>query len=116
MDKEGKVSFTLLQIRLICREKGLTDPLAGSGTAIYPQGRMIEKELAKDELDKILSFSRNDFQSKKPYGRAAWMDVAFKVPPGLTPAFIQFKQNTIVELPKPVTSTPEIEKQLNGEE
>jgi hypothetical protein len=44
------------------------------------------------------------------------MDLVYQVPQGRKAVLIGFKQNAILELPKAVPSTEEIENALNGEQ
>ena len=109
-DADRKVSFTLSQLRLICKEKGQADT-TGSATVVYPIKVIINKKPGKTEpdLSETITLARNNFKKG-----TAWLDIAFQVPKGRIPVLLEFKQNTVVELPKTLTSTNEIENQLNS--
>ena len=114
-DENGKTSFTLSQVRLICKNKAEAGTTLGSGIAIYPfkylaktKAKKTDTDMAK--LDEIISVPRKDFNKRK----FASFDLAFDVPNGMQPVLLQFKQNAVVDLPKTVTSTDDIETELNA--
>jgi len=109
-DADGSVSFTLSQIRLICKEKSQPGT-TGSGIVVYPTKVIINKTPGQTDpdLSEVITISRTDFKKG-----AAWLDIAFQVPKGKTAVLLEFKNNTVIELPKTVTSTEEIETQLNA--
>jgi len=112
MDTTGRLSFTLSQVRLICKEKNHARATSGNATVIYPAGQIIEKQFERINLDETITFSRRDFQDSS---KTAWMDLAFTVPTNMTPVFLEFKQNAITNLPKPVLGNGPAE-QLNPKE
>ena len=65
----------------------------------------------KKDLGTIITFAPDDFQK-----RVGWLDIAFDIPSDMEAILLQFKQNAVIELPKSVTSTDEIERQLNSSE
>ena len=110
---EGKILFTLSQIRLICKPKAQSNDLSGTAQAYYPHAYNIAGQPAEDasDLGATIPFSRQDLKKL-----TAWIDVLFKVGPSMTPVLLEFKQNTVVSLPKAVASTDEIEESLNVDE
>lgn len=112
-DEEGNVSFALSQVRLICKAKGAAAGTSGSSIVVYPDKyKLAGKPLAQNPgLDEVISFSRSDFNKK----REAWIDIAFNVPDNMQAVFLEFKNNTIVELPKQVESSSEVERELEAE-
>ncbi len=111
-NKERTVSFALSQVRLICKAKGALNEMSGNSTVVYPDRYLIAgKRPIKDPgLGKVVSFSGKEFKRGK-----AWIDLAFNVPSGMQGAFLVFKNNTIVELPKPVESSGAVERELEAE-
>ena len=110
MDSSGKITFALSQVRLICKKKNSsTESTIGNGMTVYPDKyKLGGKAMAKEpELSEVITFERKDLKS-----RMAWIDIAYNVPSDMEAAFLQFKSNTIIELPKTVESTSEIEQSL----
>ncbi len=128
---EGDVTFTLGQIRLICKPKGQTDT-RGSATAVYPEGRVVSRRTADKEadkkdltgamsgrvlekrsLDEIIKLDREEFKigSRSVDAR---VDLAFKVPSGMEGVLLEFKQNVAVNVPASVPASEEAERLLNS--
>ncbi len=88
--------FILPQLRLICKRKGYgDDPLTGTGINIYPIGHL----KAADQIQvgtEIKLDSRNDF---KDGAREKFIDFVFCIPRDFVPVLLEFKQNSIVEIP-----------------
>jgi hypothetical protein len=97
---KGGGTFTLAQLRVICRQKtGVKNPLAGKGKNIYPIGYLkTENQLRIKQLDDQIKIQRGDFE-----GKVKWVDFAFYVPNDFLPVLVEFKQDNIAELPTPVT-------------
>lgn len=95
--------FTPSQLRLICKQQtGLTNTFAGKGQNIYPIGYMIaEDTLQLTGLSDLITVTRDDFAGNE---REKLIDFAFYVPTGSAPVILQFKQNSIVEVPPLVTT------------
>ena len=112
-DESRNVSFALSQVRLICKAKGASTSTSGSNTVVYPDRyKVAGKPVVKEPwLGEVITFSGSDFNKK----RVAWIDIAFNVPDGMEGAFIEFKNNTVVELPKTVESSSEVERELEAE-
>jgi hypothetical protein len=91
--------FTPSQLRVICKQKSDNgNPLAGKGKNIYPVGYMkTADKLQIKKLNDHIELKRSDFA-----GRVKEIDFAFYVPNGFVPVLVEFKQNSINELPKPV--------------
>ena len=122
-DKQQKAEFTLSQVRLIYKDKNQNDYTSGKAGAAYPEQCILpgkaslargDEENQKTDLAEVISLDRNDFTVLRKYGSIAWVDLVFKLPPGSIPVMLQFKQNAVAELPKPVNSTEEIEQQLSN--
>jgi len=96
-------TFALSQLRLICKQQaGTRNPLAGKGQNIYPIGcRMEDDTLQIKRLNDVVRVSRPDFEKDS---RVKWIDFAFYVPAGSVPVLLEFKQNSIAEVPPPVTA------------
>ena len=105
--KKGAVgeagTFTLSQLRLICKQKAdVRNPLAGKGQNVYPIGYLIAADMLQiKRLNDVIRVSRSDFEKN---AREKWIDFAFYVPAGSVPVLIEFKQNSIAEVPPPVTA------------
>lgn len=95
-------AFTGSQLRLICKKQtDLKDPLAGTGQNIYPTGFLTAPDLIQiKRLNEVINVNRTDFEDK---ARERWIDFIFNVPADSVPVLIEFKQNNIVEVPKPVS-------------
>ncbi|RKY11651.1 MAG: hypothetical protein DRP65_03620 [Planctomycetota bacterium] len=106
MDKDGKVSFTLSQIRIVCKKKAQPgDAATGSGHPFYPKGRIVDNEFKPASLSEIVEVSRGAFEVVSGCGRVAWFDLAFSVPSDMRPILLEFKQNAVVQLPRATAGT-----------
>jgi len=92
-------TFTPSQLRLICKQKGDDkDPLAGKGKNIYPLGYLkTANELQIKKLNNHIEIERSHLK-----GRVKEIDFAFYVPNGFVPVLVEFKQNSISQLPPPI--------------
>ncbi len=109
--ENGKIEFFPAQIRVICKPDGDTlGSTKGSGTAYYPIGLIVDggKYIKADLKERI------NPEIPKNKNHPIWLDVAFDIPQGNRPTFLQFKQNAIVELPDAVPTSDEIEQALNA--
>jgi hypothetical protein len=89
-------AFTLSQLRLICKQQGYGDELlAGTGINIYPIGHLKAADQIQVSTEVILD-SKDDFKNN---AREKWIDFVFCVPRDYVPALLEFKQNSIVEIP-----------------
>ncbi len=95
-------TFTPSQLRLICKQKGdAKDPLAGKGKNIYPAGYLkTADELQITKLTDHIEIKRSDLDNRG----VKKVDFAFYVPNGFVPVLVEFKQNSINQLPPPVTA------------
>jgi hypothetical protein len=92
--------FTLSQWRLICAPRGLANPLAAKGQAVYPIGFVQgNKTLVHKPLDETFILAPKDVP-----GNAKTYDLAFAVPSEMVPALIEFKQNNVEQLPAAVAA------------
>ena len=112
-DKSGNVSFLSAQIPIITVPKGTetAGKYVGNGTLLYPKGVVENGNVTKLELNQILTFNSQAYASD----RMVWLDLAYDVPSDAVPVLLTLKQNAVVELPKAVPSTEEIEKGLKPE-
>ncbi|MCK5565072.1 MAG: CvpA family protein [Planctomycetes bacterium] len=115
----SSVSFTPGQLRLLCK-KGANDT-KGSAKAFYPvkyqllDGPMGEsdEEDAGLNLNEVVNIDSKSL-TKRTGGRAAWMDIYYEVKgSGYQAIFLQFRNNAIAKLSKPVVETPEILQDLD---
>ena len=99
------------QLRLIVKEANdAAEPMTGTATQRYPVGLWEGGKVTEWELDQIIAPDSTQIEN-----RVYWMDVAFQCSNGETPVLLEFRQNAVIELPKAVESTPEIERELNNE-
>ncbi|UCF00004.1 MAG: hypothetical protein JSV82_02775 [Planctomycetota bacterium] len=93
-------TFTLSQLRLICKQKeDAKKPLAGKGINIYPIGYLrTATQLLTKRLSDQIELKGADFKSG-----LCEIDFAFYVPNGFIPVLVEFKQNSIDNVPTPVT-------------
>lgn len=94
-------TFTFSQLRLLCKQKARTeDRFAGKAKPIYPIGyRTQADQLQVTKLNEQIKIKRSDIE-----GSVQWLDLAFYVPDGFEPILVEFKQNSIVEVPSPVSA------------
>jgi len=93
-------TFALSQMRLICKQKdGAKKPLAGKGINIYPIGYLrTPGQLLTKRLNDRIILETADFKTG-----LREIDFAFYLPNGFTPVLVEFKQNSIAQLPPPLT-------------
>lgn len=91
--------FTPSQLRLICKpQTTLQNPFAGKGKNFYPVGYMMaEDKLRLIRLSDLIIVTRDDYKDNE---REKLIDFAFYVPNGAVPVILQFKQNSIVQVPQ----------------
>ena len=107
MDENGKVSFTLAQVRLICKQKNSAQDITGSATVAYAQGYIKSKNIAETKsLADEVRLSRSDFS-----GGSKWFDFVFEVPTAMVPVLLEFKQNAVAKVP-PLVGSDKIPEQL----
>jgi hypothetical protein len=94
-------TFTPSQLRVICKQKSDDkNPLAGKGKNIYPAGYLkTADQLQTKKLTDHIEIERSDFD-----GGVKEIDFVFYVPDGFVPVLVEFKQNSINQLPPPVTA------------
>jgi len=98
-------AFTPSQLRLVSRQKGAAKtPLEGKGKNIDPVGYLKTKEkLQIKQLNDRISIERDDFTNGE-----RWIDFAFYVPTDSEPVLLEFKQNSIVQIPPDRTAEPHL--------
>jgi hypothetical protein len=89
--------FALPQLRLICKEKGGGDSLRGKGINIYPIGHL--KSASELQTSFLIQLAPNDFEER---ARTKYIDFVFCVPRGFVPVLVEFKLNSVAEVPTPV--------------
>ncbi|HUS73863.1 MAG TPA: CvpA family protein [Sedimentisphaerales bacterium] len=96
-------TFTPAQLRLICKQQAdAKNPLAGKGQIVYPVGYLAGPDLLQTKrLSDVIKVTRSDFDAN---ARTRWIDFAFYVPAGFVPVLVEFKQNSIAEVPPLVTA------------
>ncbi len=94
--------FTPSQIRLICAETANAEqPLTGSAINAWPIGYIkTENQIQLKKLGEEISVKTSDFKNAK--ARVKYIDFAFNVPLDYVPVLLQFKQDSLVEVQKPV--------------
>lgn len=132
-DPDNKISFTLSQVRLICKKKGQSST-GGSGVAVYPDGRIVSRRqaqadenaekqvltgvmdgriLLKKNLDEVISLSPDDFKFRGKTSPAR-VDLAFDVPSGMEGVLLEFKYGAVSAVPSSVPASEENEEFLNN--
>jgi len=90
-------TFTPGQLRLICMRKGYgQEQLAGEATNVYPIGYL----KAADQVQAMgpeMKIGSSDFQGN---ASSRFIDFVFCVPNGFEPALVEFKLNSIAEIPR----------------
>lgn len=79
-------AFTPSQLRLICTRN------TGESVNVYPIGHLKTKD--EIQISPEIKLSVNDFE-----GNVRYIDFVFCVPSGFEPALVEFKLNSIVEIP-----------------
>jgi len=95
-------AFTPSQLRLICKRRGSgQDPASGDAVNVYPIGHL-------KAADQIQVSPEIRISSSPDGGTEKLIDFVFCVPSGNDPVMVQYKMNTIVEIPPSaiVTSDP----------
>lgn len=89
-------TFLLSQLRLICKKQGYGDePLTGPGINVYPIGHL----KAKDQIQVSTEMKLNSKDHFKNNAKEKWIDFVFCIPRDYVPMLLEFKQNSIVEIP-----------------
>lgn len=89
-------SFVLSQLRLICKRQGYGDePLTGPGINIYPIGHL----KAADQIQVSTEINIDSKDYFKGDAKEQWIDFVFCIPRDYVPMLLEFKQNSIVEIP-----------------
>jgi len=107
MDNEGDVLFSFSQIRILCKQKGNTADMTGSARPVYPEAQLLDNEIVPVRLNETINIARSEFESVAGYGKVAWIDLAFSVPANMIPVLLEFKQNAVVPLTRPVLGIDE---------
>ncbi len=99
LTEDGTVTFTMSQLRLLCRESDSANSLDGSSEVIYPAGLLSGTNTVdhKNLSDKI-ALSREDM----PTGTKLF-DFLFYIPTDTVGVMMQFKQNVVIPVGKMVS-------------
>jgi hypothetical protein len=94
LTKEYKITFTMSQLRLLCKDRNSADSLAGKGKLAYPKGFIKDANTVerKNLTDKI-SLSGADFQTG-----TKWFDLLFYIPVDTVPVLLEFKLNAVASV------------------
>jgi hypothetical protein len=88
-------AFTPAQLRLICKRKGSgNEGLAGKGINVYPVGYL--KTADEMQIRPEIKLATSDFERN---ANTKEIDFVFRVPSGFEPVLVQFKNNSVVEIP-----------------
>ena len=89
-------AFTPSQLRLICKRKGSTqEGLAGKGINVYPIGYL--KSANEIQIRPEIKLATDDFGRNTDTKE---IDFVFRIPNGFEPVLVQYKLNTIAEIPQ----------------
>ncbi len=98
LKNESKISagtFTLSQLRLICKSRGHEgETQTGKGQNVYPIGYL--KAANQIETSSKIELKRDDFTDNV---RTKDIDFLFAVPSGFVPVMVEFKLNNVVQIP-----------------
>lgn len=87
--------FTLSQLRLVCKRAGSdVNPLTGKGQNMYPIGYLTGANEVGTKSK--ITIRRNDFTENIS---TINIDFVFPVPNGFTPTLVEFKLNSVVQIP-----------------
>lgn len=86
--------FILPQLRIICKRKENSEDLTGTGINIYPIGHL--KAANQIQVSTEMKIGSSDFERN---AREKYIDFVFCVPRDFVPVLVEFKQNSIVEIP-----------------
>lgn len=97
--ESGTMSFTMAQVRLICKSSDSANNLTGGGELVYPVGFIKSGNIAehKNITDEI-ELTGKDFS-----GGSKWYDFIFYVPDDTVPVMLQFKLNAAAHVGKMVS-------------
>lgn len=101
--KKGTTAITPGQFRLVCQKKKPDGSFSGEIKTIYPVTYRIvlDKDDSRREvsdLGVLVILDRDNFKN-----RTAPVELAFKVPSGMTANYLQFRNNVMIEVPWPAT-------------
>ncbi|MFH1716079.1 MAG: hypothetical protein ABIF19_01900 [Planctomycetota bacterium] len=90
-------TFTPGQLRLICKRKGYgEDQLTGEAMNVYPIGYLKTADQVQ-AMGPEMKIASSDFQGD---ANSRFIDFVFCVPNGFEPALVEFKLNSIAEIPR----------------
>jgi hypothetical protein len=94
LTKEYKITFTMSQLRLLCKDRNSADSFAGKGKLAYPKGFIKDANTVeqKNLTDKI-SLSAADFSTG-----TKWFDLLFYIPVDTVPVLLEFKLNAVASV------------------
>ena len=96
LSKAGE--FTPGQVRLVCKQK---DSIGQDGINAFPLGYFsAQNEITIKKLHEKITVERSDFQGNQT---SRPIDFAFSVPNDYAPIALEFKQNLIMQVPRPVS-------------
>ena len=101
MTEYSSTAFTMVHVRLLCKNSDSADNLTGSGEIVYPVGFISNGNIAelKNITDEI-KLSGSDFSSADGI---KWFDFVFYVPADTAPVMLQFKLNAVAQIGKLVS-------------
>ncbi|MBN2137395.1 MAG: CvpA family protein [Sedimentisphaerales bacterium] len=95
--------FTPAQLRLVCVSREAAQAkVAPKAKNAYPIGYFSgASQITEKKLSEVITITRSDFPGNEVRKD---IDFVFNVPSDYTPIALQFKQNCILQIPKPVSS------------
>jgi hypothetical protein len=97
LTENNKLTFTLAQIRLLCKADHST--LTGSSQVVYPVGFIRSENIVdRKSLIEEIKLIPKDFT-----GGIKWFDFVFQVPADTVPVLLEFKLNAATEVGKLVS-------------
>ena len=107
LNKDERINagvFAQSQLRLICKRRGSSqDPYAGNARNVYPIGYLSAPD--RIQITPEIELKRDDFDNNT---NKKFIDFVFCIPNGFEPVLVEFKLNSIVEIPsKAIVSVDE---------
>jgi hypothetical protein len=97
LTEDNKLTFTLAQIRLLCKADHST--LTGSSKVVYPVGFIRSENIVDSKsLIEEIKLTTADFK-----GGIKWFDFVFQIPTDTAPVLLEFKLNAATEVGKLVS-------------
>lgn len=93
-------SFSVSQMRLLCKKAPGTKTFKGRSESFYPIGYItITGRIKRTKLNEQIALTRSEMTERLPIGTGKWIDFVYEIPDGFTPFALEFKLNDIKSVP-----------------